>query len=132
MSDRVPVKSVFIRRAEGPTYDLGQRTVASFEAADEQLKNWARTAPKDRSYHKVDFDVTWADGETFTGRYDLAFEDFKKSNLLGSHIQQHLTFLAGLVCPERMTREQYDAYLKQFGYDQKRDEILAFLQNYEM
>jgi len=131
MSHKVSVKSVWLSRAEGRTQEIEQRTVSSVEAADEQLQRWAHTAPKDGSYHKTDFKVTWSDDETYEGRYDLQFDDYKKNNLLGSHIQQHMAFIGGLVCPERMSREQYDAYLKQFGYDQKRDEILAFLQNYE-
>lgn len=132
MSHKVSVKSVWLSRAEGRTQEIGQRTESSLEAADEQIRHWAQTAPKEGSYHKTDFKVTWEDGETYAGRYDLQFGDYKKSNLLGSHIQQHLAFLAGLVCPERMTREQYETYLKQYGYDTQRSEILAFLQNYEL
>lgn len=64
---KIPVKSIWLRRAEGPHMDLGQSTVTSFEAADAVLKKWARTAPDDRSYNKVDFKVTWQDEETYEG-----------------------------------------------------------------
>lgn len=133
---KIPVKSVFLNRAEGPTRDIGQRTVPSFEAADDQLRRWARTAPKKGGgYDKTDFKVEWADGETYDGRYDLQREDTTKSNLLGSHIQHYLAFHAGLFCPEHMQRADYENYLVQSGCgegSEKRAATLEFLQNYEL
>jgi len=134
---KIPVKRIWLRRAEGPTNDLGERTVTSFNAADKQLKTWARTAPKgERSgYDKTDFQVEWEDGETYNGRYDLKYDDTLKSNLLGSQIQHYAAFHAGIFCPEHMSREQYHEYLEQSGFgegSEKRAEALAFLQNYEM
>src|SRR6266853_2565243 len=103
---KIPVKSIWIRRAEGPKNDLGARTVTSFEAADAQLKRWARSAPKrGGGYDKTDFRIEWADGETYEGRYDLTGEDVSKHNLLGAHIQHFLNFHAVLLCPEHLSRE---------------------------
>lgn len=133
---KIPVKRIWIRRAEGPTKDLGERTVSSYEAADSQLRAWARTAPKaGGGYDKTDFQVEWADGETYEGRYDLQQEDTTKGNLIGSQIQHFLGFHAGLFCPQSMTREQYEAHLNRSGEEEgskNRAEALNFLQNYEI
>lgn len=39
--------------------------------AQELLHAWALAAPDDGSYHKVDFEVTFSDGATYSGCYDL-------------------------------------------------------------
>jgi len=60
----VSVTEVWLNRAEGPTKLLtGPRTETSLEDANRVIRGWATTAPKDGSYHKVDFKVTWSDGE---------------------------------------------------------------------
>lgn len=131
---KVPVKRIWLRRVEGRTQDLGQRTVTSFQAADEQLARWAQTAPK-KSVHKTDFQVEWANGETYTGTYELQQDDTTKLNILGSHIQHYLGFHAGIFCPQGMRREDYEEYLNRAGEgegSEKRAEALAFLQNYEL
>jgi hypothetical protein len=131
---KIPVKRIWLRRVEGRTEDLGQRTVTSFQAADDQLAHWAQTAPKG-SAHKTDFQVEWADGQTYTGTYELSREDTTKLNILGSQIQHYLAFHAGIFCPQKMSREQYEDYLNRAGEgegSEKRAEALAFLQNYEM
>lgn len=133
---KIPVKSVWLHRAEGPTNDLGEGVFPSLEAADDQLRRWARTAPKQgKGYDKTDFRIDWADGETYKGRYDLQREDTTKNNLLGSHIQHYLAFHAGIFCPEHMKRKDYERYLEESGCEEggeKRAATLAFLQNYEM
>lgn len=131
---KIPVKRIWLRRVEGHTKDLGQRTVTSFKAADEQLARWAQTAPE-KSGHKTDFQVEWADGETYTGTYEIHRADATKLNLLGSHIQHYLGFHAGIFCPQEMSRQDYENYLERMGEgegSEKRAGALAFLQNYEM
>jgi hypothetical protein len=131
---KVPVKRIWLRRVEGRTEDLGQRTVTSFHDADEQLARWAQTAPKN-SVHKTDFQVEWEDGQTYNGTYELSQEDATKLNILGSTIQHYLAFHAGIFCPQKMSREDYENYLEQSGEgegSEKRAGALAFLQNYEM
>lgn len=128
---KIPVKSIWLRRAEGPHMDLGQSTVTSFEAADAVLKKWARTAPDDRSYNKVDFKVTWQDEET----YDLVKKDEVRANLLGSHIQEFLLFHGGLWCPPHLTREDYEDYLERMERQKdtpKRMDYVRFLDKYEL
>lgn len=133
---KVPVKLIILNRAEGPTKDLGGRKATSFQAADEFLRQWARTAPKKGGgYDKTDFKVEWKDGETYEGRYDLQNEDKLKVALLGPHIMDWLTFHAGLRYPQHMSREEYDSYLNRAGFEegsQNREQALQFLKNYEL
>lgn len=133
---KIPVKKIWLNRAEGPTKETGQRHFASFEAADAQLALWAHTAPKKgHGYNKVDFKIEWADGETYQGRYDLSKDDEIRHNLLGSHIQHYLNFHAGLFCPESMSRGDYERYLNQVGCgegSQNRADTLNFLMNYQL
>lgn len=128
---KIPVTAIYLNRAEGLTKELEERTVATYEEADLILRRWAKTAPKDGSYHKTDFQVKWADGQTYNGRYDLKRDDTLKGNLIGSHIQHELAFYAGIFCPQHLSRREYEAYLERFGKE-KQEAAMEFLHNYEM
>lgn len=136
MSDRIPVVRVWLNRAEGPTREIGQRTVSSLADADSILHKWATSAPKeDQGYNKVDFRVEWADGNTYQGRFDMDQGHIKGTNLLGSQIQDHFLFLSGLRRPSHYAREVYDRYLAELGYEpgsDKRMDVLHALEAYEM
>lgn len=132
---KIPVTAIYLHRAEGLTRELEDRTVYSYDEADKVLRGWARTAPKDGSVHKVDFQVLWTASdrdisETYSGTYELTYGDSAKSNLIGSHIQHYLAFHAGLFCPQHLSRADYEGYLKNFGAE-KKAEALNFLQNFE-
>lgn len=70
-----PVLSVTITRAEGFFDEL--KTIAFFGSyalgeARAELRRWALTAPEQGSgYDKCDFEVRWANGRCYRGRYDL-------------------------------------------------------------
>lgn len=117
-------------RAEGPSAQCGPaQPVTTWTDADDILRNWARTAPDEgQGYDKCDFTVTWSDGETYTGRYDLRRHDMGFSNLLARHIRQYIEFLAGTHRPEWMTAEQYEQALQ--GTD--RQACADFLAKYEI
>lgn len=132
---KIKVKEVWLNRAEGPRGQTGERTVHSLEDADETLRDWARTAPKPSGgYDKTDFKVTFADGETYEGRYDLTQEDRKKKSLLGTHIQENLLFHGGLHRPSHLTAEQYDRYLEGIQREgaPTQEEYIEFLRKYEL
>jgi hypothetical protein len=80
--NRVPVASITITRAEGRSHECGKTvTVTSWASAKAILFSWSMTAPRDLGYHKCDFVVTWADGETHEGRYDLKHYTCESPNL---------------------------------------------------
>jgi len=132
--DKIRVRNVWVRRAEGPTKDLGQHTVDSLEAADAHLKRWARTAPKDGSIDKVDFRISWEDGQTYDGRYELRYDDARKAGLIGPHVQDELIFHAGLRRPSHLSREDYEAYLVRSEMEggPAQADYLDFLRKYEL
>jgi len=68
----VPVKSITITRAEGPSDQCGHpQTVSSFAEASTVLVRNSHAAPKGGGYDKHDFRVEWENGDTYEGRYDL-------------------------------------------------------------
>lgn len=71
----IPVQSIWLSRAEGPTKDLRDWTFASYIQASDQLRLNARTVSKDGTYDKHDFRIVFADGFAYSGRYDLTHED---------------------------------------------------------
>jgi hypothetical protein len=89
---RVPVVSIFLERAEGPTDLCRSWDFDTFKQANTQLEINAMTAPKDGAYDKHDFAVTWADGKTYAGRYDLSGDE--QSPSIGSHIHTFLEWIA--------------------------------------
>lgn len=134
LMDKVRVKSISLNRAEGCTRALEAKTVTSFEAADAVLREWARTAPEKAGCHKVDFKVTWQDGETYEGRYDLVRADTSKASL-ATHMREFCSFHGGLWCPSHMPREQYEEFIEQqerVPGGPKRMEFVRLLERYAL
>jgi len=132
MSKVQPVK-IEIRRAEGRTDECTDwKAYESFADADRMLGLWARTAPKDGSYHKCDFRVTYADGETYEGRFDLVFKDLHGTELLERHMRDHVTFSAGVRCPGHISEADYARYLNEIVGAECMASYRKFLDSYEM
>jgi hypothetical protein len=129
----IKVKGIFLSRAEGPTRDLGQRTVKSFEAANRVLKDWATSAPRDGSYNKVDFRVVWDDDESYEGRYDLTYEDTWKANL-GDQIRRFMLYHSGLERPFYLPSERYESFISEMEKrtGRRREEYAEFLKDREL
>jgi hypothetical protein len=105
MNAKIGVREIRLERAEGPSPLPGPRTVASFEEADAVLREWARTAPEGGGYDKCDFRITYADGDTYEGRYDLTRG--MDEGTLARHVQCHVLFYAGLWMPPHLTEARY-------------------------
>lgn len=103
--------SITLTRAEGPSSECGQPvTVASFEAADKVLRAWSETAPAKGGYDKCDFLITWADGGTYDGRYDLKHHSAEPASLT-AHMIDQAEFFTGKFCPAHMSREKYSGLM---------------------
>lgn len=130
--DKIHVKSITITRAEGPAEECDRpQTVSSFEEADRVLREWSETAPKELGYDKCDFTITWEDGETYKGRYDLKYWATEYPNL-GKHVRDFITFHAGKQKPAWMTAEQYESFLQQPHIQETKLESQRFLENYQI
>jgi len=89
MSNKIAVTKIEITRDEGPTALCGKkRTFKNFAACERWLGSQASTFPKSGGYDKHDFTVTFADGRTYSGRFDAKSEsDFH----LGRRIAKYRT-----------------------------------------
>jgi hypothetical protein len=133
---KIGVSKIQLRFAEGPSHMSG--TVVDIVAApgtdvwkssNKVLMDWAMYIKKGMAgFLKQDFIITWKDGETYKGRYDLVEDDKLRANL-SKHVVENVTFLAGLRRPGHMTEEQYDQYVDRSGM--KKD-ALEFLSKYEL
>ncbi len=100
MTNRILVSTITITRAEGLVEECDKpETVHSWEAADRLLLDWSVTAPKNGGYDKCDFELVFADGETYSGRYDLMHHSKEVPHLAG-HVRAHCGTVAGWLKPE--------------------------------
>lgn len=135
----VPVASIKLHRAEGPhellRNGLGEAHMASFREADRVLSGWGYSAPKEGGYDKVDFTVTWADGNTYKGRYDLHYpgrpnDEGRTYPDLAKHIRDFVTFSTGMAKPHWMSEKDYRAVLARDPTWAQ--EAVRFLQTYRI
>lgn len=102
--------SITFNWKEGDQDDDMPKSFPTWRAANEQLRQWARHAPRTGGYDKTDFTITWSDGDSYTGRFDLQYQDalrHTKFGLLGDHIYEHVSFYAGIRRPAHITEAQY-------------------------
>lgn len=83
---------IVLKRAEGNIEECITVKVESFEASDIILNYMARTAPISGGYDKTDFLVTFNDGETYKGRFDLKESHKDKRNLITTQIKNVLSW----------------------------------------
>lgn len=106
----ITMSSIKLYRAEGPIAKIGPAgPFSTWAQADGQLAQWAQTAPEPgQGYNKVDFEVVWADGESYSGRYDMnrwGEDSERDGHDLARHIRQFLVYLAH-ACPNGHTNSQ--------------------------
>lgn len=106
-----PMTCIVITPVEGPGKD--PLTFSTWRKAEEYINRLCADAPQDGSYWKTDFSITWADGETYEGRYDAAHPHSRShEGSLAQHCLDFLTFRAGLRCPNHLTQAQYDDIMR--------------------
>ncbi len=135
----IPAIKVEITRAEGLHSEVtGKPEVCTRDAsfgiwscADHILVKWSNTAPKEGGYDKCDFIVTWEDGETYKGRYDLKHHSIEYPDL-AKHVYGFLIFHAGLKKPGHMSNEEYRNYLNTEPASSMIPQSQHFLQTYEI
>lgn len=127
---KIQMDHIVIVRGEGPSELCGKkRFAATWEEASAILADIAVTAPKGGGYDKVDFMVYWADGERYEGRADIEHKHVTGYSLQ-KHMQDFLTFMAGVRKPAHMAQAQYDRYLATLGKDKA--ESAAYLAKYDI
>ena len=132
MNHKIKVVKINLYRAEGRVQDCVAATATRFSAADAWLRCWSTTAPDDGSYHKCDFTIEWADGETYEGRYDLKKHDGSLDNLIGRHVRRFLEWQGGIAKDPWCGPAEYQEYLRQHTSPAAQAECRKFLKNYEI
>lgn len=89
------VSKVEITRAEGPSVLCGiTHTFSYLSGANAILRRWAWAMPENqRGYDKCDFRVTFTDGDTYEGRFDLQVTD-RNTVDLKAHMVEFVKYLA--------------------------------------
>lgn len=101
-SKKIRVKKIVITRGEGPIEEAGKSVTAlNFAAANEALFRMSATAPKSGGYDKTDFVITFADGQTYKGRYDLKHY-LCESPDLSAQVVAYIRFNAGLLAEDEL------------------------------
>ena len=138
---KIPALTIELERCEGRTFECITETVRRFDGSGEagevdvfamanaMLLRWASTAPKDGGYHKCAFVVTYMDGETYSGRFDLTGNGFPN---LADHMRFHCEASSGRRVPGHTTAERWTAYLNDCVPQAKREALALFLDTYQI
>ena len=126
-------KEITLVRGEGPTEECDQPVmVGSYAEASAVLARWARTAPASGGYDKCDFSVSWEDGETYEGRYDLQNTGFNDSGeTINGQMHSFLGFLAGTVRPAWVDDAKWATIRKDKEADGSAASAREFLSKYD-
>ena len=92
------------------------------------------TAPtsEEGGYDKTDFTVTWEDGETYKGRFDLQRGGVNDDgDCLWEQVGQFLGFLAGTYRPGWMDDEQWQTFQRESSLE-RRESARQFLAEYQI
>jgi len=135
----IPAVKIEITRAEGlhsevtgiPEVCTRETMFGIWDCADSILMKWSHTAPKEGGYDKCDFKITFEDGETYSGRYDLKHNSIEYPNL-AKHVWGFTTFHAGVGKPGHLTQEDYNKYLTISVWSGTIPEFKKFIQTYEI
>jgi hypothetical protein len=116
----IGVKKITITRAEGPMpgvhvgpdgrlVGFPEATVSGWVEAAGVLARWSTTAPKGGAYDKCDFKITFEDGETYEGTYDLKHFSEERASLK-DHVRKFVGCYSTLLRPPWTYREGKEHY----------------------
>lgn len=135
---KVAAVKITLDRAEGLASECVVVVVEGrnvWDQADAVLLQWSKTAPKSGGYDKCDFEVVYADGETYEGRYDLKHHTIEHPDL-GEHIRGFVGCVAGLVQPEwtkeRGNEKHWESMKKRHEENGDAKTFLTFWNTYEI
>lgn len=97
----------------------GTKTLTCWQQANKAIFRHAFTMDPRGSYDKTDFRVTFADGDTYTGRIDISNRDHAVAAPLSNHIASHCAFASGRSCPGHMARADYDRVVSGIAAEHK-------------
>lgn len=107
---RVKVQEITIERAEGLIEECKAVTVKDYNEANAVLMSMSATAPANGGYDKCDFWITFENGRTYEGRYDLKHHSVEIPDL-AAHVRDFVRYSSGIDCPDHMTEESWREFL---------------------
>lgn len=130
-SKKIGVRSITITRGEGPI-DLCDkpRTFASWGDAETWLRSQGHTFPKDGTYDKHNFIVTFEDAETWEGRLDCKHPSCRDNDLdVKEHIRSLCEWHGGVARHPWCGAQKYAEIVATY---QDKQDYLDFLNKYDI
>ena len=121
---KVKVKEIYLNRLEGKSVYCNKPVIfKSYKEARSKLFDWGMNAPMEgEGYDKVNFKVTFEDGETYTGRLDIKHPSATNNDLdVSKHVRDHILFYCGDQKPYWMTKERYELSLQGVNTQEYKD-----------
>ena len=130
---KVGIRSVWLERAEGPIAECGEVTVNTIAEAQKVLRRWSHSAPEEGGgYDKCDFKVTFEDGETYTGRYDLQNTGLNDGGeTLAGQMRSFIGFIAGNRRPAWCSDKDWADIRRDKESDGSAKDAREFLEKYD-
>jgi hypothetical protein len=128
---RVPAIKITIERVEGMAHECVAKTAHTWAAANQILREWSTTAPKNGGYDKCDFTIIFENGQQYTGRYDLMHWERAEPSLEG-HVAAFIGYCAGIRRPAWMNDDQWRQACRDNDKDGTTEAYLNFAQKYEI
>ena len=119
MAEQIPATMITLTRVEGLLDECGTVWIdggSLWRTAEAILDCWAQTAP-DGGYHKIDFSIDFANGETYKGRYDLSQDRQADSPTLAAHLREIADVSAGQPTLSAEQRAAYAHVLETYALD---------------
>lgn len=104
-------------------------TASTWAAADAKLREWANDAPKKGGYDKCDFTLTFDDGLTYQGQYDVVHTSVEYPSI-SSHVRAVLEFYGGVAKYNDITDAEWMRILSKRGDEPSK--LRSFLTNHEI
>lgn len=121
-------ESPHIQRNKAPAFNSMTDANVFFNAQNRDAEA-ARENGKLLGYYKTDFKITFEDGYTYNGRYDIGSD----SPDLTSHVKSFAQCYSGRVKPGHMTDKQWDGFLhNHYVTDDSRKDFAFILDNYDL
>ena len=125
----IKATSIMIDRVEGPSALCTKKTLTGenvWQKAQSLLLKHSDTSPKNGGYDKCDFIVTFADGETYQGRYDLKHHSVELPSL-EQHMLNFLNFIGGKNRAWASEKEYAEIMARD---PQRKEDAIKFLNTY--
>lgn len=122
---KIKVEKIVFEWSESAEVEDGH-TVYSFAEANEVIRKIAKKAPDNGAYDKTKFIITFADGQTYEGRYDVTNQDMFNGDL-SKHVIDFAKYSAGIEKPSHMSQSSWESMISD-----TKDSWIHFYNSYQL